>query len=194
VGIGLTIDEFALWVYLDDVYWSKEGRSSIDAALIAFAVIGLMILGVRPFEIDRDSSADLIATIVLTTLVLLTLFVSFLKRRIVPGITGVVIWPVAIYTACRLGKPSSWWAKRFYDLRSPENRRGRSSGSGRTVAPSASSTSCATSSAGSRRTCTTRGSRNAPRGSTRDSRSDYLHERRPARIVEARARRARDRR
>src|SRR5690349_13115548 len=25
IGIGLTIDEFALWVYLDDVYWAKEG-------------------------------------------------------------------------------------------------------------------------------------------------------------------------
>ena len=122
VGIGLTIDEFALWVYLDDVYWSKEGRSSIDAALIAFAAIGLLILGVRPFEIDRDSIADLIATIVLTTLVLLTLFVSFLKRRIVPGITGVVIWPVAIYTTCRLGKPDSWWAKRFYNLRNPDKQ------------------------------------------------------------------------
>jgi hypothetical protein len=122
IGVGLTIDEFALWVYLDDVYWSKEGRSSIDAALIAFGVIGLLILGVRPFEIDRDSIADLIATIVLTTLVLLTLFVSFLKRRIVPGITGVVIWPVAIYTTCRLGKPDSWWAKRFYNLRNPEKQ------------------------------------------------------------------------
>ena len=28
IGAGLTIDEFALWVYLDDVYWAKEGRSS----------------------------------------------------------------------------------------------------------------------------------------------------------------------
>ncbi|MCR6679100.1 hypothetical protein NVV43_26830, partial [Escherichia marmotae] len=88
----------ALWVYLDDVYWSKEGRSSIDAALIAFAVIGLLILGVRPFEIDRDSIADLSATIGLTTLVLLTLFVSYLKRRSVPGITLVESWPGAIYT------------------------------------------------------------------------------------------------
>ena len=26
VGAGLTIDEFALWIYLDDVYWAEEGR------------------------------------------------------------------------------------------------------------------------------------------------------------------------
>ena len=38
VGIGLTIDEFALWLYLDDVYWAKQGRSSIDATVIAVGV------------------------------------------------------------------------------------------------------------------------------------------------------------
>src|SRR5215210_6083005 len=32
IGMGLTIDEFALWVYLEDVYWKEQGRSSIDAA------------------------------------------------------------------------------------------------------------------------------------------------------------------
>ena len=32
---GLTIDEFALWVYLEDVYWKEEGRRSIDATVIA---------------------------------------------------------------------------------------------------------------------------------------------------------------
>ena len=34
IGIGLTIDEFALWVHLDDVYWAQEGRQSIDATVI----------------------------------------------------------------------------------------------------------------------------------------------------------------
>jgi len=29
--MGLTIDEFALWVHLDDVYWAREGRRSVDA-------------------------------------------------------------------------------------------------------------------------------------------------------------------
>jgi len=122
VGIGLAIDEFALWVYLDDVYWSNEGRSSIDATLLAFALIGLIILGIRPFDIERGTSADLFATIVLTALVLSTLVICFLKGRIVPGITGLVIWPVAIYAACRLGKPGSWWAKRFYNARNPDKQ------------------------------------------------------------------------
>jgi hypothetical protein len=31
VGAGLTLDEFALWVDLKDVYWAEEGRASLDA-------------------------------------------------------------------------------------------------------------------------------------------------------------------
>ena len=34
IGAALTIDEFALWLYLDDVYWEKEGRYSIDAIIV----------------------------------------------------------------------------------------------------------------------------------------------------------------
>src|SRR3984893_8841593 len=31
VGAALTLDEFALWLNLRDVYWAREGRASIDA-------------------------------------------------------------------------------------------------------------------------------------------------------------------
>ena len=55
VGAGLTIDEFALWVYLDDVYWAEEGRSSIDATVIAAAAMGLIVLGVNPLDIGSKS-------------------------------------------------------------------------------------------------------------------------------------------
>lgn len=34
VGAALTLDEFALWLNLKDVYWSPEGRSSIDAVFL----------------------------------------------------------------------------------------------------------------------------------------------------------------
>jgi hypothetical protein len=42
VGAALVIDEFALWLYLKDVYWEKQGRASIDAviyAVIIFAIV-----------------------------------------------------------------------------------------------------------------------------------------------------------
>jgi hypothetical protein len=34
VGAALTLDEFALWLNLQDVYWASQGRESIDAVLI----------------------------------------------------------------------------------------------------------------------------------------------------------------
>lgn len=34
VGAALTLDEFALWLNLQDVYWERQGRESIDAVLI----------------------------------------------------------------------------------------------------------------------------------------------------------------
>jgi hypothetical protein len=39
---ALTLDEFALWLNLRDVYWAREGRSSLDAVVLfaAFLVIG----------------------------------------------------------------------------------------------------------------------------------------------------------
>jgi len=41
-GAALTIDEFALWLFLKDVYWEKEGRISIDAMII-FTVFLMMV-------------------------------------------------------------------------------------------------------------------------------------------------------
>src|SRR4051812_26867790 len=31
VGAGLTLDEFALFLHLEDVYWAEQGRRSVDA-------------------------------------------------------------------------------------------------------------------------------------------------------------------
>ena len=46
IGAALTIDEFALWLYLDDVYWEKEGRYSIDAIIIVALILTIsFILG-----------------------------------------------------------------------------------------------------------------------------------------------------
>jgi hypothetical protein len=47
VGVGFTLDEFALWVRLKDVYWSEEGRASLDAVVVAVAFAALVVLGWR---------------------------------------------------------------------------------------------------------------------------------------------------
>ena len=41
VGAALTLDEFALWLNLRDVYWAREGRSSIDAVVIFGSLLSI---------------------------------------------------------------------------------------------------------------------------------------------------------
>ncbi len=40
-GVALTYDEFALWLHLEDDYWSKQGRDSVDAVVLLSALFGL---------------------------------------------------------------------------------------------------------------------------------------------------------
>lgn len=44
-GAALTLDEFALWLNLEDVYWAKQGRESIDAVALFGSLLILSVLG-----------------------------------------------------------------------------------------------------------------------------------------------------
>lgn len=44
VGAALTIDEFALWFYLEDLYWHDLGRISIDAIIYTVAIFSLIFV------------------------------------------------------------------------------------------------------------------------------------------------------
>jgi len=119
IGVGLTIDEFALWVHLDDVYWAEEGRRSIDATVVAALVMALLMFGVRPFEIESGSPELFITSLVVAISNFTVAGVCFMKDRILHGIVGFFILPVGIYGAMRLGKPNSAWARRRYGDRRP---------------------------------------------------------------------------
>jgi hypothetical protein len=43
VGVSLTLDEFALWLHLEDVYWAEQGRKSVDAIFCVLAITGALI-------------------------------------------------------------------------------------------------------------------------------------------------------
>lgn len=112
VGAGLVLDEFALLLHLDDVYWSREGRSSIDAVLISAAFGALVAVGTRPFGLD--SAADIGGTVVTIVVVLAVAAVAFLKGRTVLGVISLFVLPVGIVAAVRLARPGSPWAHWFY--------------------------------------------------------------------------------
>jgi hypothetical protein len=47
VGMGLTLDESALLLQLDDVYWTREGLLSVQITLAVTALLASMALGLR---------------------------------------------------------------------------------------------------------------------------------------------------
>ena len=47
IGMGLTMDEFALWLNLQDVYWTDKGRQSIDAVVVTTALLVIAVLGLE---------------------------------------------------------------------------------------------------------------------------------------------------
>jgi lysyl-tRNA synthetase class 2 len=64
VGAGLTLDEFALWLHLEDVYWTEQGRASIDAVIVAAACGALVLLGLRIWiDVAEDVEAGVRAVV-----------------------------------------------------------------------------------------------------------------------------------
>jgi hypothetical protein len=56
VGAALTLDEFALWFNLEDVYWSPQGRTSIDAIILFGALLSASAWGAPLFGSKKKRS------------------------------------------------------------------------------------------------------------------------------------------
>ncbi|MBA2546295.1 MAG: hypothetical protein H0V15_05375 [Solirubrobacterales bacterium] len=110
IGAGLTLDEFALWLYLEDVYWSDEGRRSVDAVIFAAIIGGALMLGLVPVS-SEDGTVGLLLSI---ALVVATCLVAALKGKVWSTIGGMFIPLVGLVAAIRLARPGSVWAKRRY--------------------------------------------------------------------------------
>jgi hypothetical protein len=111
IGMGLTLDEFALWLHLEDVYWSEEGRSSVDAVIFAAIIGGGYIVGFTPLDASGSSVLAIVLSVALT---LSFCAVTALKGKISTAVIGMFIPPVAWVAAIRLARPGSFWARRRY--------------------------------------------------------------------------------
>ncbi|MDX6702856.1 MAG: hypothetical protein QOF26_3082 [Baekduia sp.] len=123
VGAGFTMDEFALWVHLKDVYWQEEGRRSIDATVVAAAFAGLVVLGTSPFGLAHPAPAATTAVVVSAVLGLTV--TCFMKGRILLGVIGLFAPAFAVWGAVRLAQPASPWARRRYAPERLERSRAR---------------------------------------------------------------------
>lgn len=117
VGAGLVLDEFALIVHLDDVYWTEQGRRSVEVVILAGALGTLVIGGFSPLGVNDMTSqeqhdrATLISTLVIN---FSFVYLALLKGKPRLAIIGVLVPFVALFGAIRLARPGSYWARRFY--------------------------------------------------------------------------------
>ena len=117
-GVGLTLDEFALILRLQDVYWTTEGRLSVDAVIVAVCVGLLLVLGQAPlgnaFSVEASSiAADVLIALLIAIDVVLAV-ICLLKGKLWTGFFAVFIPTVGMIGAIRVARPGSPWAHRRY--------------------------------------------------------------------------------
>jgi hypothetical protein len=115
VGAGFTLDEFALWVHLEDVYWSEEGRTSFDAVVVAVAFAALVVLGTTPFGLDDPASIAGTAAVVAVVLGLSLACIA--KGRVLLAVVALFVPLAGLFGTLRLGHPASPWGRRYTGAR-----------------------------------------------------------------------------
>jgi hypothetical protein len=112
IAAGLTLDEFALWVNLEDVYWAPKGRQSIDAVIVASTLGMIALLGLRVWlDVGHDLGVVL-AYVGLLGFVVAALNIA--KGKLVMAAVSALIPIFGIPSLFRLARPDSLWAK-LYD-------------------------------------------------------------------------------
>ncbi len=119
IGAGLTLDEYALWLELKDVYWEKDGRKSVDAMIVASCLAGLALIGFSAWVRLADDVKDSVFTVVgfFGFFGIMVALVNAAKEKFWMAMVGLIFWPGAAVSAVRLAKPHSFWARRFYRKR-----------------------------------------------------------------------------
>jgi hypothetical protein len=117
IGTSLVLDEFALILHLEDVYWSDEGRLSVEMVTLAMACLGLLLIGVLPFGVDDQSDGEVSArvsamSVLAVNMACVVLCVLKGKRKL--ALFGIFLAPFAYIGAIRLARPGSAWARRRY--------------------------------------------------------------------------------
>ncbi|MET9442619.1 hypothetical protein [Streptomyces sp. NPDC006610] len=119
-GAGLVLDEFALILHLDDVYWTEAGRKSVEAVVLTAALVGLLLVGFAPFGVDDLDEDELQSRGSVVSTVAVNFFFSLLalsKGKARTAVFGVIVPLVALIGAIRLARPGSPWDRRLYARR-----------------------------------------------------------------------------
>ncbi len=125
VGTSLILDEFALILHLEDVYWTEEGRVSVELAGLTAACIGFVMLGTSPLGVDDLGTGELSIRLTLLTGMLIQatlIFICLLKGKYRAALISCFLPLVAWFCAIRLARPTSWWARHLYKGKHKEKK------------------------------------------------------------------------
>ncbi|MFF0081447.1 hypothetical protein ACFYR1_17320 [Streptomyces canus] len=120
MGAGLVLDEFALILHLDDVYWTEEGRKSVEVVVLTAALVGLMLAGFSPFgvnDVTQEEAQDRGGVITSVVLNFVFAMLVLFKGKTRMAIFSVIVPLLGLIGAIRLARPGSPWARRFYRSR-----------------------------------------------------------------------------
>ena len=117
IGAGLVLDEFALLLRLKDVYWTTEGRTSIDAVIVAVVLCLMLLVRVTPFGINDLTSAQASSRWIVVSVVAVNLaltLVTALKGKFWLALISTFLTVFGLIGAIRMATPQSPWARRRY--------------------------------------------------------------------------------
>ncbi|MFC9863701.1 MULTISPECIES: hypothetical protein [unclassified Streptomyces] len=117
IGAGLVLDEFALILHLNDVYWTEQGRQSVEVVVLTASLVLLVLAGFSPLGVNDVSGSEQQSRLsVITSFAINFCFVliALFKGKARMAVVGTLVPFVALTGAIRLARPTSPWAKRFY--------------------------------------------------------------------------------
>jgi len=124
-GAAFILDEFALSLHLRDVYWTREGRRSIEVSIIWMLLGCLLLVGISPFGIhDRSEVPRAIGFAIVAINIVLSV-ATCLKGKLTLGLLSVFLPPVGLAATWRLARPGSLWAQIFYRKNADKRARSR---------------------------------------------------------------------
>lgn len=127
IGAALVLDEFAMILHLNDVYWESEGKLSADAIMLA-SVVGfsaLLIAAPNQPPVDEETGWVWTTVGVVSFIVfwLLPEAITILKGKVWIAAFALAFLPLAWFGAIRLAKINSVWA--HYRYADPSAKRTR---------------------------------------------------------------------
>ncbi|AXG77454.1 hypothetical protein [Streptomyces paludis] len=120
IGAGLVLDEFALILHLSDVYWTEQGRQSVEAVILAAALALLVLSGFSPLDVgslSQEEQQGRVSAVVTLLVNFVFVLITLLKGKLRMALVGTLVPFVALVGAIRLARPSSPYARHLYRRR-----------------------------------------------------------------------------